>query len=125
MERVPLILAGAANGAILATLMILLLIIPDDIVFGTFPVAMLSFLIIILIPPFLIKKICTERFNVNPSLKHLIPVSFLTFFLPILGPAFGGPSLNVISYWLSLIVAAALGGAIWSIPFVMLKKNNQ
>ena len=65
MERVPLILAGAANGAILATLMILLLIIPDDIVFGTFPVAMLSFLIIILIPPFLIKKICTEKFNVN------------------------------------------------------------
>ena len=108
--------AGAMSGAIIAILMLLLLA-TGDVFFELFETAVLSFLSIILIPPFLTRKIWQEKLNARPSLLHLIPVSFLTFFMPVLGATFGGPSLGVLSYWLMLPVFAAVGGAFWSLPF--------
>ena len=108
--------SGATNGALLAILMIALIAL-GDVVFRAFATAMLSFLAIILISPFLTRKIWERQFNVRPNWSHLIPVSFLTFFLPVLGPSFGGPSLSVLSYWLLLPVFAAAGGVLRSLPF--------
>jgi len=104
------------SGAIIAILMILLLAF-GDFVFEFFATAMLSFLSIILIPPLLTRKIWEGQLNVRPSLLHLIPVSFLTFILPVFGASFGGPSLSVLSYWLMLPIFAAGGGVFWSLPF--------
>ncbi len=105
------------SGAMIAILMILLIALGDlgEIIFASFASAMLSFLMIILIPPFLTREIWEKQFNLRPSLKHLVPVSFLTFILPVLGPAFGGPSLG--PEWLILIPMAAVGGIFWSLPF--------
>ena len=108
--------AGAMSGAIIAILMLLLLA-TGDVFFELFETAVLSALSIILIQPFLTRKIWQEKLNAQPSLLHLIPVSFLTFFMPVLGASFGGPSLGVLSYWLMLPVFAAVGGAFWSLPF--------
>ncbi len=109
--------SGAMSGAMIAILMILLIALGDlgEIIFASFASAMLSFLMIILIPPFLTREIWEKQFNLRPSLKHLVPVSFLTFILPVLGPAFGGPSLG--PEWLILIPMAAVGGIFWSLPF--------
>ncbi|MBI87767.1 MAG: hypothetical protein CMB67_01885 [Euryarchaeota archaeon] len=102
------------SGAMIAILMILLIAL-GEIVFEFFATAMLSFLMIILIPPFLTREIWEKQLNLRPSLKHLVPVSFMTFLFPVLGPSFGGPSLG--PEWLILIPMAALGGIFWSLPF--------
>ncbi len=106
--------AGAMSGAIIAILMILLIAV-GDFVFEFFATAMLSFVSIILIPPFLTRKFWEEKLNLRPSMKHLVPVSFFTFCFPVLGPAFGGPSMG--PEWLILIPMAAIGGIFWSLPF--------
>jgi len=111
------------NGAMIALLMLLLIFL-DDIVFGAFVIAVLSFLSIILIPPFLTRIIWEELLNVRPSLTHLIPVSFLTFIIPLFGASFGGPSLSDLSYWLMLPLLAAVGGALWSLPFAGWEYNK-
>ena len=116
MDWKQILAAGGMSGAIIAILMLLLLA-TGDVFFELFETAVLSFLSIILIPPFLTRKIWQEKLNARPSLLHLIPVSFLTFFMPVLGASFGGPSLGVLSYWLMLPVFAAFGGVFWSLPF--------
>ena len=106
------LLFGSLNGAMMAVLMIVNVIsgVTDG---ASFQVAMLSFLVVILIPPFLLKKVKSDEI----SLIQLIPVSFLTFILPVFGSAFGGPEMGL--EWLVLIPLAALGGAIWSFPFAV------
>jgi hypothetical protein len=105
-----ILLSGSVNGGLMAILMILNVIsgVTDD---ADFALAMLSFLAVILIPPFALKQAKPNEV----SLIHLIPVAFLTFILPVIGAAFGGPDMGV--EWLVLIPIAAAGGAFWSIPF--------
>ena len=79
-----------------------------------FEIAMLSFLAVMLIPPFAVKKIWTEFNYGNLSLKHLIPVAFFSF-LPVLGGAAGGPDMG--PEYLVLIAIGAVGGLFWSTPF--------
>ena len=105
--------SGATAGAMIAILMIVNVI--SGVTGYGFAVAMLSFLVVVLIPPFLIKKIWEEEFNTDLRLSYLIPVSFLTFIIPILGPAFGGSSMGL--EWIILIPMGAAGGAFWSLPF--------
>tara|TARA_Y100000739_G_C20548060_1_gene436862 strand:- start:655 stop:1044 length:390 start_codon:yes stop_codon:yes gene_type:complete len=104
------LLFGSLNGAMMAVLMIVNVIsrVTDG---ASFEVTMLSFLVVILIPPFLLKKFKSDEI----SLIQLIPVSFLTFILPVFGAVLGGPDMGF--EWLVLIPMAALGGAIWSFPF--------
>ena len=114
---------GAAVGAILAISIILLLIIPGDFIFESFPIVVISFLTIILISPYLVRKICSEKFDFNPSLKHLIPVSFLTFLMPILGASFGMPNFDI--YSLAMLVALGMaGGTFWSLPLILKSSLN-
>ena len=107
---------GATNGAIIA-IMLILLIILGDLIFDFFPIIMLSFLLVILIPPFISREIWKEGDDVYPSLFHAIPVSFLTFIFPLLGPVFGGGDMGL--DWLILIPIGAAGGTFWSIPFAI------
>ena len=105
-----IILFGSVNGGLMAILMILNVIsnVTDDV---DFALAMLSFLAVILIPPFSLKQAKPNEV----SLVHLIPVSFLTFIIPVFGAVFGGPDMG--PEWLVLIPIAAVGGAFWSLPF--------
>ncbi len=100
---------GSINGAMMAILMIFNVI--SEVTEVGFEVAMISFLAVILIPPFALKKAKPDE----TSLIHLIPTAFLTFIIPVLGAAFGGPDMG--PEWLVLIPLAAVGGAIWSLPF--------
>ena len=101
---------GSVNGVLMAILMILNVIsgVTDDV---DFALAMLSFLAVILIPPFSLKQAKPNEV----SLVHLIPVSFLTLIIPVFGAVFGGPDMG--PEWLVLIPIAAVGGAFWSLPF--------
>ena len=105
-----ILLFGSANGVLMAILMILTVIsrVTDDV---DFALAMLSFLAVILIPPFILKQAKPNEV----SLVYLIPVSFLTFIIPLFGAVFGGPDMG--PEWLVLIPIAAVGGAFWSLPF--------
>ena len=105
-----ILLFGSANGVLMAILMILNVIsrVTDDV---DFALAMLSFLAVILIPPFILKQAKPNEV----SLVHLIPVSFLTFIIPVFGAVFGGPDMG--PEWLVLIPIAAVGGVFWSLPF--------
>ena len=121
-----ILVSGSTNGAIMALLMIVLLFMPDDIFFGSFPAAMISFLAIILVPPFLVRKSSSDMFDVNLSLKHLIPVSFLTFIMPLFGATFGLPNKELTSL-AELVAISVVGGAVWSLPFAAwnhFKGNN-
>ena len=105
-----ILLSGSVNGGLMAILMILNVIsgVTDDV---DFALAMLSFLAVILTPPLILKRAKPNEV----SLIHLIPVAFLTFVIPVIGAAAGGPDMG--PEWLVLIPIAAVGGAFWSIPF--------
>tara|TARA_B100000287_G_scaffold52895_1_gene46590 strand:- start:1250 stop:1624 length:375 start_codon:yes stop_codon:yes gene_type:complete len=111
MNWKKILLFGSINGAMIAILMIINVVsrVTDGTSSG---VAMFSFLAVILIPPFVLKKAKPDEI----SMVHLIPVSFLTFIFPVIGAAFGGPDIG--PEWLILIPLGALGGALWSLPFV-------
>ena len=72
----------------------------------------------ILISAFGVKKMAQMRSFSEPSLKHLIPVAFLTFFLPVLGPAFGAPNSDITTV-ATIALFGAIGGVFWSTPFVL------
>ena len=105
-----ILLFGSLNGGLMAILMILNVIsgLTDGV---DFVLAMLSFLAVILVPPFILKQVKPNEV----SLVHLIPVAFLTFIIPVFGAVFGGPDMG--PEWLVLIPIAAVGGAFWSLPF--------
>ena len=75
-----------------------------------------SVLAIILLSAFGVKTISERAGFCEPSLKHLVPVSFATFVIPVLGPAFGAGSTGL-DYVGALIALGAIGGLFWSIPF--------
>ena len=52
----------------------------------------------------------------KPRLTQLIPVAFLTLFIPVFGMLMGTP--NEVNY-LIMIIGGALGGAFWITPFVL------
>ena len=79
----------------------------------------------ILLSAFGVKIISQKIGCCEPSLKHLIPVAFLTFCLPVLGPAFGGHSHY--DYVARVTGLGAIGGAFWSLPYVLwalIRKTN-
>jgi len=53
----------------------------------------------------------------EPSLKHLIPVAFLTIVIPVLGPVFGGT--GAVKEIPIITVMGAVGGLCWSSPFAL------
>ena len=88
-----------------------------DIGLGSFGGFLASIIAFILLSAFGVKIISEKTGFCEPSLKHLIPVSFLTFVIPVFGPALGAGSTGL-EYVGALIVFGAVGGLFWSTPFV-------
>jgi len=109
------LLTGAAVGASVGFLVSLNGFF--DIGYGSFGGFLASIIAFILLSAFGVKIISEKTGFCEPSLKHLIPVSFLTFVIPVFGPALGAGSTGP-EYVGALIVFGAVGGLFWSTPFV-------
>jgi len=84
----------------------------------TFSSALAIFIAMILTSAFVVKKISQRIGFCEPNLKQLIPVSFLTFLLPILGASFGAPNSDLDTI-VSIILLGTAGGVFWSSPFAL------
>ncbi len=112
-----ILFSGAATGAILAILILVVFILPEVdpespaiLCGGWFLLAVLSASIV--------NQLSKSANWPEVSLKILIPVGCVTSILPLLGPIFGMPNFEPIT--LSTVVAmGAAGGFFWSIPFAM------
>ena len=106
--------AGSGTGALLATLVSLILIN-----IGREPPsaesAIVGFIGMILLSAYSVKKISQSMGWFDPSLKALIMVSILTFIIPLLGASFGAPNSNLTTL-ATVVLLGLLGGAFWSIP---------
>lgn len=106
--------AGSGTGALLATLVSLILI-----KIGLEPpsaqAAIIVFIGMILLSAYSVKKISQSMGWFDPSLKALIMVSILTFIIPLLGASFGAPNSNLTTL-ATVVLLGLLGGAFWSIP---------
>lgn len=109
--------AGAGTGAILATL-VALIMVKIGLEPPSLGGALAIFMGMVLFSAFTVKKISQAMDYCNPSLKQLFPISFLTFFLPILGITFGAPNSDLDTL-LTIIAMGTVGGLFWSIPFAL------
>jgi hypothetical protein len=71
-----------------------------------------------LVSAFGVNKIAKMRGCCEPSLKHLIPVAYLTFLIPVLGASFGAPNSNLETL-ATIVMLGAIGGIFWSTPFAI------
>lgn len=117
MRKKDIIFVGAGTGATLATLVALIML---KIGFEppSFGAALAVFFGMIFASAFIVKKISQQIGCCEPSLKQLIPVSFLTFIIPVLGASFGAPNSDLDTL-LTLILLGTIGGAFWSLPYVL------
>ena len=112
-----IISSGAATGAILAILILIVFILPEldpgslaVLCGGWFSLAVLS--------AFIVNQISKRAQWPEVSLKILIPVGCITSIIPLFGPLFGMPNTEPIT--LATVVAmGAIGGFFWSIPFAL------
>ncbi len=109
--------AGAGTGAILATL-VALIMVKIGLEPPSFGGALAIFMGMIFFSAFTVKKISQTMGYCNPSLMQLFPISFLTFFLPILGITFGAPNSDIDTL-LTIIAMGTVGGLFWSTPFAL------
>ena len=120
------LVAGAGTGAMLATL-VALIMLKIGIEPPSFWAAIAIFIGMIITSAFTVKKTSQSIGCCDPSLMQLIPISFLTFFIPILGAAFGAPNSDLDTLAI-LILLGTIGGVFWSIPFAIWnfsKNRNQ
>ena len=120
------LVAGAGTGAMLATL-VALIMLKIGIEPPSFGAAIAIFIGMIITSAYTVKKTSQSIGCCDPSLMQLIPISFLTFFIPILGAAFGAPNSDLDTLTI-LILLGTIGGVFWSIPFAIwnfLKNRNQ
>lgn len=108
---------GAGTGAILASL-VALIMLTIGLEIPSFGAALAVFLGMIIVSAFAVKKISQRIGCCDPSLKQLIPISFLTFILPILGAAFGAPNSDLDTLAI-LILLGTIGGLFWTTPFAL------
>jgi len=109
--------AGAGTGAILATL-VALIMVKIGLEPPSLGGALAIFMGMVLFSAFTVKKISQTMGYCNPSLMQLFPISFLTFFLPILGITFGAPNSDIDTL-LTIIAMGTVGGLFWSTPFAL------
>ena len=109
--------AGAGTGAILASL-VALIMAKIGLEPPSFGVALAVFIGMIIVSAFAVQKISQRIGCCNPSLKQLIPISFLTFMLPVLGSAFGAPNSDLATL-VTLILLGTIGGLFWTTPFAL------
>ena len=125
MGKRDLIFAGMATGTFVGILMVIITNIPlgsdsdgDKItIMYHWSGALLTVIGIPLVSAFSVKYGSRKLNCCEPSLKHLLPVAFLTC-LPVLFSAGGAPnsSLGVLA---TIVLIGAIFGVIWSTPFVL------
>ena len=127
MRKRDLIFAGIVTGTCVGLLMVIITNIPlgstsdgDKItIMYHWSGAFLTLIGVPLVSAFSVKYGSRKLNCCEPSLKQLIPVSFLTLFLPILGASFGAPNSDLDTL-ATIILLGAIGGAFWSLPYVLL-----
>ena len=118
-------LSGIATGAFIGLLMAVITQIPlgstsdgnKITVMYHWSGALLTVIGIPLVSAFSVKYGSKKLNGCEPSLKHLLPVAFLTC-LPVLGSAAGAPN-NGFGVLVALILIGTIFGVIWSTPFVL------
>ena len=120
--------AGSGTGTVLATL-VALIMVKIGLEPPSFGAAMAVFILMILFSAYSVKKTSQFMGWFDPSLKALIPVSTMTFILPLLGATFGAPNSDFTTLAF-LVLLGLLGGIFWSLPlagwaYYSSKRNTQ
>lgn len=112
-----ILFSGAATGAILAILILVVFILPE-VDPESFAILCGGWFLLAVLSAFIVNQLSKSANWPEVSLKILIPVGCVTSILPLLGPIFGMPNFEPIT--LATVVAmGAAGGFFWSIPFAM------
>ena len=110
-----ILFSGAATGAILAILILVVFILPE-VDPESFEILCGGWFLLAVLSAFIVNQLSKSANWPEVSLKILIPVGCVTSILPLLGPVFGMPNFEPIT--LATVVAmGAAGGFFWSIPF--------
>ena len=110
-----ILFSGAATGAILAILILVVFILPE-VDPESFEILCGGWFLLAVLSAFIVNQLSKSANWPEVSLKILIPVGCVTSILPLLGPIFGMPNFEPIT--LATVVAmGAAGGFFWSIPF--------
>ena len=117
MKSKNILFSGAATGAILAILVLVVFILPE-IDPESFELLCGGWFLLVVLSAFIVNKISKLAEWPEVSLKILIPIGCITSVVPLFGPLFGMPNSEPIT--LATVVAiGAIGGLFWSIPFAM------
>jgi len=114
MRKRDLFLAGLATGALVG----LLTAVVTQISWSSYNLmywwwsTLLVVIGISLASAFTVRWLSFKRGCCEPSLKQLIPVAFLTFVIPVLGPVFGGT--GAIKEIPIVTIMGAVGGLFWT-----------
>ena len=112
-----IIFSGGATGAILATLILIVFILPE-LDAGSFAVLCGGWFSLAVLSAFIVNQISKRAKWPQVSLKILILVGCNTSIIPLFGLFFGMPNSEPIT--LAIVVAiGAIGGLFWSIPFAL------
>ena len=119
---------GSATGVVLAILVSLIMIM-GGLEPPSAEAAIAVFFGMIFLSAYSVKKISQSMGWFDPSLKTLIPVSTMTFILPLLGATFGAPNSDFTTLAF-LVLLGLLGGIFWSLPlagwaYYSSKRNTQ
>ena len=119
-------LAGASTGTFVGLLMTVITHIPlgndsdgyQITVMYHWQSALLVVIGIPLVSAFGVNKISKMSGCCEPSLKHLIPVAYLTLLIPVLFSSMGAPNSNLVTL-ATIVMLGAIGGTFWSTPFAI------
>ena len=114
MDWKQTLVGGSATGAALAILVSLIMIM-GGLEPPSLGAAIAVFIGMIFLSAYSVKKISQSMGWFDPSLKALIPVSTMTFILPLLGATFGAPNSDFTTLAF-LVLLGLLGGIFWSLP---------
>ena len=126
MNWKTIFLAGALTGTFVGLLMTVISHIPlghdsdgyQITVMYHWQSALLVVIGIPLVSAFGVNKISKMSGCCEPSLKHLIPVAYLTFLIPVFGASFGAPNSNLETL-ATIVMLGAIGDIFWSTPFAL------
>ena len=108
--------SGACTGALLAAFIIGVFVL-GEIDPGSFAGLCGGFFVLAAVSAVTVNQIFRRAGGSELDLKILISIGFLTSIMPLFGATFGLPNNRLISL-ATLVVAGAIGGVFWSLPFV-------
>ena len=126
MNWKTIFLAGALTGTSVGLLMTIITNIPLGNDSDGYQISVMyhwqsALLVVIGIPlvsAFGVNKISKMSGCCKPSLKHLIPVAYLTLLIPVLFSSMGAPNSNLVTL-ATIVMLGAIGGIFWSTPFAL------